>query len=62
MTLMEGVQILILLLVILLILKPVWSRWLPRQWRGMLQRVLPARSLKYEGTWQRNTDSDTDKP
>ncbi|BCQ32769.1 hypothetical protein ERHA54_01310 [Erwinia rhapontici] len=41
MTLMDGVQIVILLLLILLLLKPFYSRWLPKKWRGILHRVLP---------------------
>ncbi len=62
MTLMDGVQITILLLLVLLLLKPLYTRWLPRQWRGVLHRVLPPRSLKYEGTWRRKSSgSDTKK-
>lgn len=62
MTLMDGVQIVILLLLILLLIKPFYSRWLPRQWQGILHRILPPRALKYEGTWQRKPPgSDTKK-
>ncbi|BCQ42604.1 MULTISPECIES: cellulose biosynthesis protein BcsF [Erwinia] len=62
MTLMDGVQIVILLLLILLLLKPFYSRWLPKKWRGILHRVLPPRALKYEGTWRRKSpDSETKK-
>ncbi|MEQ4530005.1 MAG: cellulose biosynthesis protein BcsF [Mixta sp.] len=62
MTLMDGVQILILLVLIALLAKPLYTRWLPARWRGMTQRLLPPRSLKYEGTWQRqSTKTDKDK-
>lgn len=62
MNLMDLVQILILLVLLLLLLKPLYARYLPEQWRGILQRILPPRSLKYEGTWQRNSsDPDADK-
>jgi Cellulose biosynthesis protein BcsF len=53
MNLMDFVQIAILLLLILLLFKPVYTRWLPQRWSNMLNRLLPARALKYEGTWQR---------
>lgn len=62
MTLLDGVQILILLVLIALLTKPLYSRWLPARWRGLTQRLLPPRSLKYEGTWQRrSTKTDKDK-
>jgi cellulose biosynthesis operon protein BcsF/YhjT len=62
MTLMDGVQILILLVLIALLTKPLYTRWLPARWRGFTQRLLPPRSLKYEGTWQRQpTKTDKDK-
>ncbi|GLR07623.1 hypothetical protein COO59_09415 [Mixta theicola] len=62
MTLMDGVQILILLVLIALLTKPLYTRWLPARWRGVTQRLLPPRSLKYEGTWQRrSTKTDKDK-
>ncbi|MBD8163960.1 cellulose biosynthesis protein BcsF [Erwinia persicina] len=62
MTLMDGVQIVILLLLILLLLKPFYTRWLPKKWHGAMHRVLPPRALKYEGTWRRKpSGSDTKK-
>lgn len=62
MTMMDIVQIVILLLLILLLLQPFYQRWLPRQWHGVLQRILPPRSLKYEGTWRRkNSGMDAKK-
>lgn len=61
MTLMDGVQILILLVLLLLLLKPFYARWLPRQWRGLVLRFTPPRALKYEGLWRRNS-SESDKP
>ncbi|MFD1800981.1 cellulose biosynthesis protein BcsF [Mixta tenebrionis] len=62
MTLMDGVQILILLLLIALLTKPLYTRWLPARWRGLTQRLLPPRSLKYEGAWQRrSTKTDKEK-
>lgn len=62
MTLMDGVQILILLLLIALLTKPLYARWLPARWRGMMHRLLPPRSLKYEGTWRRqSTKTDKEK-
>lgn len=62
MTLLDGVQILILLMLIALLTKPLYTRWLPARWRGITQRLLPPRSLKYEGTWQRrSTKTDKDK-
>ncbi|TPE13866.1 cellulose biosynthesis protein BcsF [Pantoea vagans] len=60
MNLMDWVQIaLLLLLFILLIARPVWQQWLPRRWNGLLNRLLPARALKSEGHWQRQS-SKTD--
>ncbi|QHM77361.1 hypothetical protein C7M52_03357 [Mixta theicola] len=62
MTLMDGVQILILLLLIALLTKPLYTRWLPARWRGLTQRLLLPRSLKYEGAWQRrSTKTDKEK-
>ncbi|MDJ0476221.1 cellulose biosynthesis protein BcsF, partial [Pantoea eucalypti] len=55
MNLMDWVQIALLAIFILLILKPVWQRWLPRRWNGLLNRLLPARALKSEGDWQRQS-------
>lgn len=60
MNMMDFVQIAILLLLILLFFRPVFTRWLPQRWRDVLNRLLPARALKYEGTWQRHS-SKTDK-
>ena len=60
MTLMDGVQIAILLLLILLFLKSLWRRWLPRRSTSLLMRLLPARALKSEGQWQRQS-TKTDK-
>ncbi|MBV4367458.1 cellulose biosynthesis protein BcsF [Erwinia sp. BNK-24-b] len=60
MTLTDDVQILILLVLLLILLKPVYARWLPRQWRGLVLRVTPPRALKYEGIWRRNS-SESDK-
>ncbi|WEA05587.1 cellulose biosynthesis protein BcsF [Pantoea dispersa] len=57
MTLMDGVQVAILLLLILLFLK---SLWLPRRSTSLLMRLLPARALKSEGQWQRQS-TKTDK-
>jgi len=59
MNLMDWVQIALLAIFILLILKPLWQRWLPRRWNGLLNRLLPARALKSEGHWQRQS-SKTD--
>ncbi|ARJ41764.1 hypothetical protein B1H58_06830 [Pantoea alhagi] len=62
MTLIDGVQILILLVLIALLLRPLYTRWLPARWRSVTQRLLPPRSLKYEGTWQRQPNkTDKDK-
>ncbi|UQY44265.1 cellulose biosynthesis protein BcsF [Erwinia sp. PK3-005] len=62
MTLIDGVQILILLVLLALLTKPLYTRWLPARWRGVTQRLLPPRSLKYEGTWQRRSNkTDKDK-
>lgn len=62
MNIMDAVQIAILLLVILMILKPFYTRWLPAQWHAMVHRLIPPRWLKYRGTWQRNTTNrDDDK-
>ena len=55
MTIMDGVQILILLIVILLLLKPFYTRWLPGKWHGLRHRMLPPRHLKYQGAWRRKT-------
>ena len=55
MNLMDWVQIALLAIFILLILKHVWQRWLPRRWNGLLNRLLPARALKSEGDWQRQS-------
>jgi len=59
MNLMDWAQIALLAIAIVLILKPVWQRWLPRRWHGLLNRLLPARALKSEGHWQRQS-SKTD--
>lgn len=62
MGMMDWVQIAILILLILLLLKPFYSHWLPRKWHGILHRILPPRALKYEGTWRRKpTDLDGKK-
>lgn len=60
MNLMDWVQILILLVLALLLLKPVYARWLPKKWHGAIHRLTPPRALKYEGTWRRNS-STSDK-
>lgn len=60
MTLTDVVQIIMVLLLIALLLRPLYGRWLPAQWRSLTRRLLPPRSLKYEGTWQRSS-SKTDK-
>lgn len=60
MNLMDWVQILILLVLVLLLLKPLFTRWLPKKWHGLLLRLTPPRSLKYQGTWRRNS-STSDK-
>ncbi|MBP2168900.1 cellulose biosynthesis operon protein BcsF/YhjT [Erwinia toletana] len=62
MSMIDGVQILILLLLILLILKPFYCRWLPAAWHGVIHRMMPPRSLKYEGTWRRKAADREDKP
>ncbi len=63
MTLMDWVQIVTLLLLILLLLKPLYSRWLPKHWRRLRHRALPPRALKYEGTWRRKSSGkDSKKP
>ncbi len=54
MTLMDWVQVAILLLLILLLLKSLLTRRLPRR-SGWLLRLLPARALKSEGQWQRKS-------
>ena len=46
MNLMDWVQIALLTLVILLFLKPLYQKWLPRRWNGIMNRLLPARALK----------------
>lgn len=58
-TLMDGVQIALLLLLLLLLCRPFWAGWLPRRWLGLTRRWLPPRALKYEGTWKRHA-SPTD--
>lgn len=55
MNLMDWVQIALLILVILLFLKPLYQKWLPRRWNGIMNRLLPARALKSEGHWQRQS-------
>lgn len=55
MNLMDWVQIAILLLFILLFLKPLYGKRLPRYWNGFWNRLLPARALKSEGHWQRKS-------
>lgn len=60
MTLMDYVQILILLMVLLRLLKPVYARWLPRRWRKLMLRIIPPHALKHEGTWRRKP-SESDK-
>lgn len=55
MRLMDFVEITILILLILLLLKPFYHRWIPRKWRGVMHRMLPPRALKYEGTWRRKS-------
>lgn len=62
MTLMDWVQIIILLLLIVLFLKSLLVRWLPRSSNSLLMRLLPARALKSEGVWQRNTTKTDTKP
>lgn len=59
MTLIDVVQILILMVLLLLLLKPFYARWLPRQWRRLVLRITPPRALKYQGTWrQKSSKSD----
>lgn len=60
MTLMDWVQVAILLLLILLFFKSLLMRWLPRRSTSWLMRLLPVRALKAEGHWQRKTHK-TDK-
>ncbi|QDY40489.1 cellulose biosynthesis protein BcsF [Candidatus Pantoea soli] len=60
MTLMDWVQIAILLLLILLFFKSLWLRWLPRRSNSLLMRLLPTRALKAEGLWHRQS-TKTDK-
>lgn len=60
MNLMDWVQIALLVLLLLLVLQPVYRRWLPRRWQGLLHRLLPAQVLKSEGEWRRKS-SETDK-
>lgn len=55
MSLMDAVQILIVLLLLLLGFRPLYARWLPAGWRNISWRLLAPRALKYEGTWQRKT-------
>jgi len=62
MNIMDAVQILILLLLVLLILKPFLTCWLPAKWHSIFHRVMPPRALKYEGTWQKKSlKKDDDK-
>ncbi len=60
MTFMDGVQILILVILLLLLLKPFYAGWLPNQWRQFSLRIMPPRALKQEGIWRRNS-SKSDK-
>jgi hypothetical protein len=59
MTLMDWVQVAILLLLILLFLKSLFGRGLSRSTNPLL-RLLPTRALKSEGQWQRKAKK-TDK-
>lgn len=61
MNLSDIVQILILVVLLLLLLKPVYARWLPKKWHGLMLRLTPPRALKYEGTWRRNAATPPDK-
>ncbi|MGK3144014.1 cellulose biosynthesis protein BcsF [Pantoea sp. C2G6] len=64
MNLMDWVQIALLVMVSGLLLKPLFYPWLPRRWSGLLNRLLPARALKPEGHWQRQspkTDAHIDE-
>jgi len=60
MNLMDWVQITLLIALMALLLKPVWQQWLPPRWNGLLNRLLPARALKSEGQWTRQSPK-TDK-
>lgn len=60
MTLMDWVQVAILLLLILLFLKSLFGRGLSRSRSSSLMRLLPTRALKSEGQWQRKVKK-TDK-
>ena len=62
MTLMDWVQVIILLLLMLLFVKSLLVRWLPRSSNSLLMRLLPARALKSVGVWQRNTTKTDRKP
>lgn len=62
MTLMDWVQVVILLLLILLFLKSLFVRWLPRSSTSLLMRWLPPRALKSEGHWQRKPVKTDTKP
>ena len=61
MNLSDMVQILILVVLLLLLLKPVYARWLPKKWHRLRLRLTPPRALKYEGTWRRNAATPPDK-
>ncbi len=61
MNLTDSVQILILVVLLLLLLKPFYARWLPEKWRGLILRVTPPRALKYEGTWRRKSSTSDKK-
>jgi len=60
MTLIDWVQVAILLLLILLLLKSLFGRGLTRSSTHPLLRLLPTRALKSEGLWQRKVKK-TDK-
>ncbi|ORM62401.1 cellulose biosynthesis protein BcsF [Pantoea rodasii] len=62
MALMDWVQVAILLLLILLFLKSLFVRGLPRSSASWLMRLLPARALKSEGQWQRKPNKTDTKP
>lgn len=61
MTLMDWVQVAILLMLILLFLKSWFVRWLPNSSSSLLLRLLPTRALKSEGQWQRQTAKTDNK-
>lgn len=60
MTLMDWVQVAILLFLILLFLTSLFGRGRARSGTNPLLRLLPTRALKSEGQWQRKTNK-TDK-